>query len=167
MKNILILVAVLVGFAACKNEVKKESTTETVIPEIAMGEFDSKAGEFVDQEIQIKGIVDHVCKHSGKQLLVVTDEGQVHFVSDVRFEDSLTGSEIMLNAIVVEDRIDEATCLQMEEDNMKSHSEGASNDEMFENHKKHIQEYRDRMKNENIDYISEYSLKYVSHVESK
>jgi hypothetical protein len=51
----------------------------------------------------------------------------------------------------------------MEEDNIKSHSEGASNQEQFDNKKKHIQEYRDQMKTNNIAYISNYSLKHVSH----
>jgi hypothetical protein len=169
MKKIVIIALAFVAFTACKTEVKnQENQVEvTEIPELAMGEFESKAGAFVDKEIKIKGIVDHVCKHSGKKLLVVTDDGQVHVVSDVRFDDSLAGSEIMLTGVVVEDRIDESTCLQMEEDNIKSHTEGASNDQMFENKKKHIQQYRDRMQAENLDYISEFSLKYVSHEETK
>jgi hypothetical protein len=171
MKKIVILLALVLGFAACKQDVKSEKAIEDQevakeIPVLAMGEFEAKAGNYVDQEIQIVGIVDHVCKHSGKKLLVVTDDGQVHVVSDTRFDDSLTGSEILLNAIVKEERIDEATCLQMEEDNIKSHSEGATNDEMFENRKKHIQEYRDRMKEENKDYVSEFSLQYVAHKET-
>ena len=53
----------------------------------------------------------------------------------------------------------------MEDDNIKSHSEGATNQEQFENKKKHIQQYRDQMKAENKEYLSTYSLQYVSHTE--
>ena len=67
--------------------------------------------------------------------------------------------------LFVEERIDESTCLQMEEDFIKSHSEGKSNQEQFDNKKKHIQQYRDRMKAENVDHISNYSLEYVSHID--
>ena len=55
----------------------------------------------------------------------------------------------------------------MEEDNIKSHSEGKSNDEQFKAKKQHIQDYRDQMKANNTDHISNYSLEYVSHVEVK
>jgi hypothetical protein len=111
--------------------------------------------------------VDHVCKHGGKKLLLVTDDGKVHVTSEERFEEALIGSEIALNGIVVEERIDEAYCLKMEEDNIKSHSEGKSSDDQFESKKQHIKEYRDQMKANNAEYISNYSLEYVSHLELK
>jgi len=171
MKKIIVIFVTTLLIVACKTEsnktVDQKNQNETIIetPLLALGEFDTKAGEYVNKEIKIQGIVDHVCKHSGKKLLVVTDEGDVHITSDTRFEDKLKGSEIVLTGIVLEERIDEAYCLKMEEDNIKSHSEGASNQEQFENKKKHIQQYRDQMKAENKDYLSSYSLQYVSHVE--
>ena len=100
-----------------------------------------------------------------KKILLVTDEGDAHVFSDERFEESLKGSEIIVTGIVLEDRIDEAYLLKMEEDNIKSHSEGKSNEEQFENKKKHLQQYRNKMKAEGINHISNYSLKYVSHTE--
>ena len=170
MKKIIFTLAIIASLISCKTETKKaEDATqitenETVeTPVITLGEFDIKAGEFVGKEVKVQGIVDHVCKHSGKKLLVVTDNGDVHVTSDVRFDDTLKGNEISLVGVVLEDRIDEAYCLKMEEDNIKSHSEGASNQEQFENKKKHIQQYRDKMKAEGIDYISEFSLQYVAH----
>lgn len=171
MKKIIVIFVITLLIFACKTESNKteeqKNKTETSIetPLLALGEFDTKAGEYVNKEVKIQGIVDHVCKHSGKKLLVVTDDGDVHITSDTRFEDQLKGSEIVLTGIVLEERIDEAYCLKMEEDNIKSHSEGASNQEQFENKKKHIQQYRDQMKAENKDYLSSYSLQYVSHVE--
>jgi hypothetical protein len=170
MKKIVFTLAIIASLISCKTETKKTEentqTTESEVietPTLALGEFNIKAGEFVGKEVKIQGIVDHVCKHSGKKLLVVTDDGDVHVTSDVRFDDTLKGNEISLVGVVLEDKIDEAYCLKMEEDNIKSHSEGASNQEQFENKKKHIQQYRDKMKAEGIDYISEFSLQYVSH----
>lgn len=171
MKKVISIILIAVLFIACKTESNKademEKQTEISVetPFLAMAEFDTKAGDFVNKEVKIQGIVDHVCKHSGKKLLVVTDDGSVHITSDTRFEDALTGSEIVLTGIVLEERIDEAYCLKMEEDNIKSHSEGATSQEQFENKKKHIQQYRDQMKEENKDYLSNYSLQYISHIE--
>lgn len=170
MKKILVLVLLMVTYLSCKNEEKKdiEVATETTVekvesPLLAIAEFDTKAGEFVGKEVAVKGIVDHVCKHGGKKLLLVTDEADVHVVSDERFEEALIGSEIAINGIVLEEVIDEAYCLKMEEDNIKSHSEGKSDDAQFQAKKDHIQGYRDYMKENNVDHISNYSLQYVSH----
>lgn len=167
MKHIVFLITLAVLFISCKSETKEiggVNETKTIeIPMLAIGEFDAKAGEFVNKEIQINGIVDHVCKHGGKKILMVTDDGDVHVTSDERFDEDLKGNEISLIGIVVEERIDESTCLQMEENNMNSHSEGNTNEEQFNQQQKIIQQYRDEMKAENKAYISNYSLKHVSH----
>ncbi|REE82770.1 hypothetical protein BX611_0039 [Lutibacter oceani] len=169
MKNIFLAIAICLLIISCKTENKKvENNTKkneveiVETPLLTLGEFDTKAGEFVGKEIQVKGIVDHVCKHGGKKILLVTDEGDAHVFSEERFDEALMGSEIKVTGIVLEERIDEAYCLKMEEDNIKSHSEGVSNQEQFENKKKHIQQLRDQMKEKGVDYISNYSLQYVS-----
>ena len=163
------LLAISIVTFSCKTDKKVEAQNEEKIievietPMITLGEFDTKAGEFIGKEIEVTGIVDHVCKHGGKKILLVTDNGDAHVVSDERFDEAIMGSEIKLVGVVLEERIDEAYILKMEEDNIKSHSEGASNEEQFNNKKKHLQEYRDKMKKEGIDHISNYSLQYVSH----
>ena len=165
MKKIIFVLVMALAIISCKTDDKKAGDTNktTEIPFLAIGEFDVKAGEFVNKEVKVQGIVDHVCKHSGKKILLVSDEGDIHITAEERFDAALTGSEIAFNGIVVEERIDESYCLKMEEDNIKSHSEGVTNNELFEAKKKHIQTYRDQMKAENIDHISNYTLKYVSH----
>lgn len=172
MKKFAFIFVLTLIFVACKNDAQKvEESVQAVqemeaeTPLLAIADFDEKAGDFVSKEVKIQGIVDHVCKHGGKKLLLVTDDGDVHITSDTRFDEELVGSEIALNGVVVEERIDEAYCLKMEEDNMKSHSEGKSSDEQFEAKKQHIQQYREQMKANNTDHISNYSLEYVSHVE--
>ena len=174
MKKLTLIAIVFSLIMACKSETKQvennevESTEEiTATPELALADFDEKAGNFVDKEVKVKGIVDHVCKHGGKKLLLVTDEGDAHVFSDERFDEALKGSEIVVTGVVEEERIDEAYLLKMEEDNIKSHSEGKSNEEQFEAKKKHVQQYRDEMKTKNVDHISNYSLKYVTHTELK
>ena len=167
MKKIVFFLVLAISFISCKTETKKDEgvneTKATEIPILAIGEFDAKAGMFVNKEIQIKGIVDHVCKHGGKKILMVSDEGDVHVTSDERFDEALKGSKITLTGIVVEERIDESTCLQMEEDIINSHSEGKTSEEQFKEQQDHVQQYRDEMKAENKAYISNYSLKHVNH----
>jgi len=169
MKNILLIITITAFLFSCKTDKKTDETNDLTIaeevetPVLALGEFDTKAGDFVNKEVKVQGIVDHVCKHGGKKILLVTDDGDVHVFSEERFDEALMGSEILVTGVVLEEKIDEAYCLKMEEDNIKSHSEGTSNQQQFEAKTKHIQQYRDQMKAENIAYISNYSLQYVAH----
>ncbi len=172
MKKFAFILAFVLVFTACKDDTKKvddtAQQTEEVIAEtplLAIADFDTKAGDFVSEEVKVQGIVDHVCKHGGKKLLLATDDGKIHVTWDERFEESLKGSEVALNGVVAEEIIDEAYCLKMEEDNIKSHSEGQTSDEQFEAKKEHIKEYREQMKASEKGYLSNYSLEYVSHVE--
>lgn len=170
MKNILVVFTISLFLFSCKTSTKNEekNTDKAALeivetPKLTLGEFDSKAADFVSKEIKVQGIVDHVCKHGGKKILLVTDEGDAHIFSEERFDEALMGNEITVTGVVLEERIDEAYLLKMEEDNIKSHSEGKSNEEQFNNKKKHLQNYRDQMKADATDHISNYSLQYVSH----
>ena len=172
IRKLFMFATIALVFASCgstgtNEEVQEETLSmeaaETETPVIALGEFETKAGNYVDQEVMVEGIVDHICKHGGKRLLLVTDEGDVHVDAETRFDESIEGSSIALTGIVREFRVDEGYCLKMEEDNIKSHSEGQTDEEMFEHKKAQIQEYRDEMAEKGVDHLSFYSLDYVSH----
>jgi len=175
MRKIAIAISLIATIISCKTDKKDsekasipaEKITEAISNNIDINDFDMKAGDFVNQEIALTGIVDHVCKHGGKKLLLVSDAAKIHVTSEERFDDNLIGSEITLSGVVKEERIDEAYCLKMENDNIKNHSEGKYNKDDFKKKQLHIQEYRDEMKQKNVDYLSNYSLEYVSHNETK
>ncbi len=173
IKKVLTIVAIAALFASCgggagtdktNNDTSEVETLEAGIPEIGLGEFDARAGDYVDNEVLVEGIVDHVCKHGGKKLFLVSDDGDVHVESEERFDDEIAGSEIIVTGIVREFRVDEAYCLKMEEDNIQSHKEGETDDENFEMKMEQIEFYRDSMKTAGTDHLSFYSLDYVSHV---
>ena len=162
MRLLTYFILILLTISCNTKENTKDAETANIKYEIALKNFDADAANFIGKEVQISGIVDHVCKHGGKKLLLVNNESQVHITSKERFSEDLVGSEINLIGVVVEERITEASCLQMEEDNIKSHSEGMSSDEQFEAKKKHIKQYRDQMAASGKDYISNFSLEFVS-----
>lgn len=172
MKNFVSLLVIALAFTACSENAEKKSsenadanTVEASVnntPEISLSDFDMKAGDFVDQEVKVAGLVDHVCKHGGKKLFLVSDDADIHVESDERFDEALIGSHVVVDGIVREFKVDEAYCLKMEEDNIKSHSEGETDDELYNQKMEQIQWYRDSMKTANSDHISFYSLEYVS-----
>ena len=173
MKKLILILSLIALTISCADATKKtdnessndkdviENSTEK--PLIALAEFDSKAGEWVNKEVQVKGIVDHVCKHGGKKLLLVNDNGDVHVESEERFNDALVGSEITVNGIVTEFRVDESYLLKKEEDHIQNHKEGTDSKDVYDEKMQHLQDYRDEMKEANVDHLSFYSLDYVSH----
>lgn len=175
MKNLLGLLFVITLFVACQNGEKKatdnndEANTEVSMetPKVDLKEFYSIAADNVDKEVITQGIVDHVCRHGGKKLFLVADDADLHIDGEERFDENLTGSEIVVKGIVREFRVDEAYCLQMEEDAIQSHSKGESTDEILENKKADIAYYRDSMAVAGVDHLSYYSLEYISHEEIK
>ncbi|RLD26941.1 MAG: hypothetical protein DRI54_01910, partial [Bacteroidetes bacterium] len=164
MKKVAMLFILSAFLIACSNKtdnVEENATTEAVeyqLTQLELADFDASAGEFVDKEVKVLGIVDHVCKHGGKKLFLVNDDGEVHVESDDRFDDELIGSEVMVTGIVREFRVDEGYCLQKEEDNIKNHTEGVDNQDEYEEKMAHIQEYRDEMTEKGVDHLSFYSL---------
>lgn len=145
--------------ADVSDTVKAETSAEAV----SLDEFDAKASDLVDKEIELTGIVDHVCKHGGKRLFLVSDGGNLHVDADVRFDDALAGSEIVVRGIVREERVDEAYLVKWEEDETNKHSEGDDNEERMAQVKEQIKYYRDSMSTAGVDHLSFYSLEYVSH----
>jgi len=177
MQKVIIILSFLVLTVSCTDTKKKPATstdtlTETTakttkVPVLALANFDADAEKWLNKEVQVKGIVDHVCKHGGKKILLVDDNGDVHIESETRFDDTLVGSEIAVKGIVEEFRVDEAYCLQKEEDHLQNHKEGTDSDEMYEKKMEQITAFRDSMKLAKTDHLSFYSLKYTSHKVTK
>jgi|AntRauTorckE6833_2_1112554.scaffolds.fasta_scaffold03507_5 PBP1b-binding outer membrane lipoprotein LpoB len=171
MKKIIALFFAAALLAGCssessnKNEEAKKS--QTSIPQIELAAFNEEAGNYVDQKISVTGIVDHVCRHGGKRLLLVADGADIHVENDQRFDEDLMGNEIEIIGIVREERIDESHCLKMEEDIIESHNAGDIDEDHFENKQKQIEFYRDSMEKANVEYLAFYSLDYVDHKEKK
>ena len=170
IKKILFFSAVVLSFAACSGDesnVKNNSDTTSVeLTEINLSEFDTKAGEFVGKEIKVSGIVDHVCKHGGKKILLVDGDNSLHVFNDNRYDEELSGSTVSLIGVVEEEKIDEAYLTEWWNHELGSHSEGTDSDkEQLAEADATIQQIRDSLKAEGVEYFSEYSLKYVSHEE--
>jgi hypothetical protein len=170
MKKIWYLFPVLaLIFASCSNGGGQSNASDTLkttevyeFPIINPGDFDSVAKNFVDKEIQVKGLVEHVCVHSGKKIFVADDKGSVRIESEERFNDSLLGNKIIVNGIVREFRVDETYCQQMENESHKNKKAGKADNETCESVKNQISEYRNSMKNAKTDHLSFYSLDFVS-----
>ncbi|MBN2238091.1 MAG: hypothetical protein JW729_11060 [Bacteroidales bacterium] len=169
MKRFYTLAIIAVFFMACGNNAEQAQTKQedslsaTETPVLTLEEFNTEAGNFVDKEIILEGIVDHVCKHGGKRLFLVSDDGDVHVDGEERFDDALVGSDITVIGIVKEFRVDEAYCLQQEEGHIQKHKEGVDSDDVHQSKMNQIKMYRDSMQSAGVDHLSFYSVQYISH----
>lgn len=168
MRRIITMLALVSLLSACNNTSTKQteeksSVAEQNIPVLTLAEFNEKAGDYVNKEVQISGIIDHVCKHGGKRLFMVSDDGDVHIDGKERFDDALVGNNVTVTGIVKEFRVDEAYCLQQEEDYVQKHKEGIDSDNVHDQKMKQLEQYRDSMKTVGTDHLSFYSIEYISH----
>lgn len=163
MKKVLLIISFLALFISCDDASKKKDKETSKIPTLALADFDAKAGEWLGKEIQVEGIVDHVCKHGGKKILLVDDEGDIHVESDKRFDDAIVGDKISLKGIVTEFRVDESYLLKKEEDHIQKHKEGADTQEIYEKKMAQLQYFRDSMEVAKVKHLSYYSVDYISH----
>ncbi len=167
-------IAVSALFASCGGTAEtdgKDSTAQvsdsSSVTKLSLVDYNAKAADYVGKEIELTGIVDHVCKHGGKKILLVADGQRVHIMSNDRFEDGLNGSEITVRAKVSSERIDESTFQKWLADETNTHSEGQEAKERMEKINEDIKFYRDSMATAKVDHLMFYDLEYVSHTVKK
>lgn len=169
MNKLFILIAATVLLSSCSNCNHTEKADDAVVIEnqLALENIQPQGAEFLGQEVKTQGMVDHVCRHGGKKILLVGDGVDIHVFAEERFDESITGKEIIVTGIVKEERTDEAVLLKMEEDAINSHNEGDDAEVRQERMISYVNLMRDSLKNSGVDHFSEYYLQYVSYEEVK
>jgi hypothetical protein len=138
-KNLFILFVLVAFLVSCNNTQNKttETTDQETAEEIAMltiKDFDNVAEKYVGKEVQIKGLVNHTCKHGGKRMFIIDEETEQTVKIEAgenisSFDAELEGSVVQVNGIVNELIIDEAYLMEWEEE-LKA--EMAENEEAVE-----------------------------------
>jgi len=162
MKKYLVAISLIVVLISCEENTKK--TDNSAIPVMELANFDNEAFKFVDKEIQIEGLVDHICKHGGKKLELVGESGSLHVLDDSRFDDAIVGEKVLIKGKVFEEfHVDEAYCIKKEEDYMAKKESGELSAERYKKAIEQIEFFRDSMSVAKSDHLSFYALQYTSH----
>ena len=184
MRKLIILITAIALLSACNNtETVKTDDVSVEGTLITLADLQAKGAENLDKEVQIQGIVDHVCRHGGKKILLVADGVSTHIFAEERYDDDLTGKEIIVTGFIKEDRTDEASLLEIEESVINVHTHGddeakdpnKSEEEIAEEVEAqelrqesiitYVNNMRDSLKNAGVEYFAEYYLEYISHKE--
>lgn len=113
IKNLLAVVAIALLLVSCGNNANEEKPVFTVEQALA------QIQDLVDSSITIEGTVVHVCKEGGGKMFLVGEDQDSKIkieASDevTMFEVELEGSDVIVQGVVVELRIDEAYLLEWE-----------------------------------------------------
>ena len=136
--------------------VQSEHTTLTIDQVMQIAETN------VGKEVCFKGIVNHVCAHSGKRCILKNEDGKlsirVEATGDLEgFSKEMAGNDLLVTGILREKRLNEAYIKEWENEVKAKH--GAENEgEHCSSEMANIKDMRDWMKENNKDY---YAIYYV------
>jgi hypothetical protein len=176
--------------ASCNNAPKDQAaegdemnSDEMEVVMISPDEFNANPDAFVDMNVVIEGTAVHVCKHGGKRMFIIgTDpENRIQVKAGdaiASFDETLEGSDVVINGVVEELRIDEAYLTQWEnelkadnpESDLKIHrgEEGHEHDEGDATAEyEQIDNYRAQLAEQDVDHLSFYSIIASEYKEKK
>jgi hypothetical protein len=175
MKKLMFVLIALTVLSACSNTKKSNLPT----PSFDLTQLEEMAPKFVNQEVVLQGIIDHVCKHGGKRMFIVgslpSARIRIDAGEELSFDASLEGSTAYITGILEELRIDNAYLDKWEQEiRDEMGGEAASKVHMGEEgHEDHdsdadhdlqrITDYRTAIIDSGKEYLSFYSVKCISY----
>ena len=123
MRKLLVLsLLIALSLTACKQSAKKEKTNQKEVPTeaISIAQLMDMAEANIGKEVYFKGIVQHVCSHSGRRCILVDSTGKlslrVEAKGDIKgFNRELAGSKIAVRGTIHEKRLSAEFIDQWEE----------------------------------------------------
>ena len=125
----LTLLAVVTGFILTSAGIIAQDKEVTLLKP---SEFPSKAESLLGQNVQIEGLVVHVCKHGGKKMYIVGDDPEIRVKIDASDEVTVFAVELEGNTVSVMGVVQPA----MEEEIPESEKKGQDADHTNYYHQK-------------------------------
>ena len=157
--KLIILVFVVLGIASCTT--KKQSAEQKAVD---VAKLLTMADNHFDQQVLIKGTVNHVCTHSGRRCFLIDSTGEhsirVEAAGQIEnFPKEIMGSEILVKGTLKEQCLTAEEIDQMEADLLEKHpEESEKNGENCSAEMSNIHQMRNWMKEHGKDY---YAIYYV------
>lgn len=185
-KNVLMLFALVGLLIACNSSQKKAEKDGSGEPvTVTVNDFLTKAGDYVGQEIVIKGTVSHVCKHGGKRMFIFDDneDNRVKIEAGegvTTFDANLEGSDVEVKGMLKELVIDETYLteweLEVSEEMNKPEADtaatagheggglgGSADQGEHVDAMESIENYRQQIKESGKDHLSFYSVECTAY----
>jgi len=176
MRKVLFTLALSFILFSCGNNSQKTDTpvvTEKEAVKLTVSELLGNPDKYVDQKIIVNGIVDHVCKNGGKKMFIlgVNPENRVKITTGENisvFDVELEGSDVTVEGIFTELRIDEEYLAKWEDELSQENEEHGEHNESGKEHAEGLDQItalRNQIKESGEDHISQYSVECISYAE--
>lgn len=189
MKKLIFVLLGVLAFVSCNNENKALKNQEAVF--ISSANFEQEAVNLVDQKIAMEGTVNHVCKNGGKRFFLGEERIKVLASDKIgSFDVGLEGSDVLVEGVLREERVDEAFLVQWEaelEETVKAaekelahkgepgHENAEAEAEVEADGtedpnaatKKQIQTYREQLAESGKEYLSFFTIEVLDLKEKK
>lgn len=134
-KNVLglLIVAALVFSCGTKEKKNDEASTEKETTILTVDQIMADIENFVEKDVVVKGLVNHVCSHGGKRMFILGENPDVALRITPNnnlgvFEKELEGSTVIIHGVLKELIIDQNYINQLE----KEIAEGADNEALHD-----------------------------------
>ncbi len=145
-----------------EGHLEKRELAQTETSVVTIDKLMVNAEELVGKEVNFKGLVNHVCAHSGKRCILKNSTGNLSIRVEASgnlegFDKEMAGQDIQVSGILREKRLDEAAIDEWETEVKAKHAseEGGKH---CSSEMANIKEMRDWMKENNKNY---YAIYYV------
>ena len=164
---LMLVIALSLGLYSCGSENQKDSPEQTEDKVFSISDFDNEAENYVGKEIKLKGIVDHVCSHSGRRLKLTDEKGEITIRVDAteelgNFDKEITGQIAIVTGIVKMEKYEGSQILAMEEAKNDELTEEEINSVHHQTELKEIIRAKKWMKDNNKDYYPNYALEGIA-----
>ena len=108
MKKTLFILAIITMVSACNQTRENKSTENTQkqdITTVTVADVLATPEKFTDQEVEISGMVTHVCRHGGQKLFIINENPDAQLRVNVggnlpEFDVALEGSNVQFTGFV-------------------------------------------------------------------
>lgn len=169
-KVFFVCIIALSVIASCKQQDKKQAQNEKVVVEIApqtIAQVMETAEKNVGKEVYFKGLVEHVCAHSGKRAILVDETGKLSIRVEAKgeingFNRELSGSTLAVKGTLAEKRLS-PEFLNEWETKVKAKEDAEEGGKHCSSEMTNIQQMRDWMKEHGKDFYSIYYVDGLSY----
>ncbi|MCK5169205.1 MAG: hypothetical protein KAQ75_04930 [Bacteroidales bacterium] len=167
-KKVLGIFAIVTLLVSCGTQQKKEKEC-TEKATITVDNLLAEITNYIDKDIVVVGIVNHVCEHGGKRMFIMGEDPDVAIKITPNdeigiFEKELEGNHVIITGIVKELRIDEAYVANLE----KELSEGADNEAIHDHSGEEEKEEPARPAGEHAETeVDSSKIKQIEHMKTQ
>jgi len=135
MKKVLglLLIAVVLFSCGTKQQKENQETTTNKLSAISVDKVLSNTSDYVNKEVMVKGLINHVCSHGGKRMFILGEnpDEALRITPNNKigvFEKDLEGNTVKIKGVLKELIIDDEYVAQLE----KEVEEGMDNEALHD-----------------------------------